>query len=44
MGSFRDKKAKVEGEQRNDLAASLEEMIAGAMAEEMEKALSKEVK
>ena len=46
MGAFREKKVKVEGEgeQRNDLSSVLEEAIAGAMAEEMKKALSKEVK
>ena len=45
-GAFREKKVKVEGEgeQRNDLSSVLEEAIAGAMAEEMKKALSKEVK
>ena len=49
VGSFRGRDERPdarpsEGEQKPDLASSLEEMLAGAMAEEMKKALSKEVK
>lgn len=49
VGSFRGRDGRPdarpsEGEQKPDLASSLEEMLAGAMAEEMKKALSKEVK
>ena len=49
VGSFRGRDERPdarpsEGEQKPDLASSLEEMLAGAMAEEMKKAISKEVK
>ena len=49
MGAFRGRDERPdarpsEGEQKPDLASVLEEALAGAMAEEMKKALSKEVK